>query len=123
MGNACGCTINDNGDVRNSGGDVDDSASSDASGSNMSGSNTDSSLRSSSCQSKSLGVRLGSRTRSLLTIIDRGSHILMWLSPPVVQNTGVCFKIEKQHTFLVLGHGFIAIALEPPDHDLKVIIV
>jgi hypothetical protein len=47
----------------------------------------------------------------------------MWVVSPVMRNMVVCFVLENQQAFLVLGCGFIAITLEPPVHDLEVVSV
>jgi hypothetical protein len=139
MGKDCGCKsrnnfrINDDGEGSVGGGgsaSIDDSGSSSSIISNPSGINIGSSLISSSRQSKSLGFSLGSdsnsdrsRTRSLPTISDHDSHIILRVSPPILHKMGVYFVIVKQQAFLVLGHEFIDIALEPLDCDLEIIIV
>jgi hypothetical protein len=105
--------IDGNGDAIDSGGDGDDS-----------GRNIGTRLEASSRHRKSLADRLGSlgsgRTRSRSRCSDRGSYIIMRVSP--LHNMGVCFAIANQQTFLVIGHGFITIALEPLDHDIEVMI-
>jgi hypothetical protein len=86
---------------------------------------------SSSSKSKCLGIvgRLvssnsGGRVRCGSSNIDGrgrcGSNIFMRVSS---NDSRVCFSKPKEQSIIVLGHGFISIALEPLDHDLEVIVV
>jgi hypothetical protein len=74
-------------------------------------------LEASSRHIKSLAARLGR------DIMGSGCRCSCLVRVSTLDNMGVCFAIAKQKAFLVLGHGFIAIALETLDRDLEVMIV